>query len=266
MLLRLACARTTLNTLSSRAQSLMLCYVPVVARLLKCYASCTSWFQYIVCLVDVSNFSATCIVNHSVQLSRSLSMIVGSFLVATDRCSGHCRSLYVATTSNDSSRKTRCHFDSSADFVFCPFSDLDIVRPRSSIGLEPPEVLPDYRKAAMTANRQAQKLEHTSRGLFGVGTYSTLQPCKASQYANANRLLHVRPDAMALCCRLARRAVNGTKNYVQISLRKRPLCSGLRNRTSMYERRGVLGSSRPQLGTSDLDNLLHPDLHAARLW
>ena len=36
-----------------------------------------------------------------------------------------------------------------------------------------------------------------SIGLFGVGTYSTLRTCKASRYAIANRLLHVRPDAMA---------------------------------------------------------------------
>ena len=38
---------------------------------------------------------------------------------------------------------------------------------------------------------------HTGKGLFGVGTYSTLQPCKAFQYANASKLMRVRPATMA---------------------------------------------------------------------
>ena len=47
----------------------------------------------------------------------------------------------------------------------------------------------------MTAHRQAPKVEHVGKGFYSVGAYSTPRLCED---------VAVRPDAMDLCCRLAR--------------------------------------------------------------
>ena len=79
----------------------------------------------------------------------------------------------------------------------------------------------------MTANRQAQKLEHAGKGLFGVGAY-LYAPSAQSVPVRQCEEADVRPNATALCCRLARRAditrkwdaVKKTKDQLQIRLQK----------------------------------------------
>ena len=79
----------------------------------------------------------------------------------------------------------------------------------------------------MTANRQAQKLEHAGKGLFGVGTY-LCAPSAQSILVRQCEKADVRPIATALCCRLARRAdvarerdaVKKTEDQLQIRLQR----------------------------------------------